>query len=135
MEEGTLRKKCCVCSERYKKLIAYRVNIVLEHDSKNPWICEACRRRNIHLKNVCQCCSGHHALTTPPFHKLIADSFITYLTNLGGAISIFLTNYVRIYSICLCAPIYVVDRRRWPLENKAPSQKSMTRIWYNSIMC
>jgi len=46
MEEGTLRKKCCVCSERYKKLIAYRVNIVLEHDSKNPWICDSCRRQN-----------------------------------------------------------------------------------------
>ena len=43
MEEGTLRKKCCVCSERHKKLIAYRVNIVLEHDSKNPWICDVCR--------------------------------------------------------------------------------------------
>ena len=52
MEEGTLRKKCCVCSEKQKKLIAYRVNIVLEHDSKNPWICGACSDANLRKKKV-----------------------------------------------------------------------------------
>jgi hypothetical protein len=83
MYAGALRKKCCVCSERNKKLIAYKVNIVLEHDSTNPWICEACSRRNRHSKEVCKCCRGHHAITTPPFTKPIVDSFIGYITTLG----------------------------------------------------
>ncbi len=39
-------KECCVCSKWNEKLFRYEGNVVLEHNSKIPWICEACAVAN-----------------------------------------------------------------------------------------